>query len=69
MLLRTPRLTVVPLDAGLGDRAAELAALLQLRGHDAVYVAVAQARGVPLVTWDQEVVARASTVVTVLQPS
>lgn len=69
MLLRTPRLTVVLLDAALGDRAAELAAQLRLRGYDAVYVAVAEAMGMPLVTWDQEVLARASAVIPVLQPS
>ena len=69
MLLRIPSLTVVALDRPLGDRAMELAAQLRLRGHDAVYVAVAEALGIPLVTWDQEVLARASAVVRVLQPS
>lgn len=69
MLLSLPRLSVVPLDASLGDRAAELAALLRLRGHDATYVAVAEARGVPLVTWDREILTRASAVVATLQPS
>lgn len=69
MLLSLPRITVVPLDPVLGGRAAELAAMLRLPGHDATYVAVAEARGVPLVTWDREVLTRASAVIETLQPS
>jgi len=61
------RLTVdqavqIALENNLGVQIARIDPLVQ-------DLAVAQARGVPLVTWDQEVVARASTVVTVLQPS
>jgi predicted nucleic acid-binding protein len=46
---------VVPLDAELLDRALDLARRARLRAYDAVYVAVASLRGVPLFTIDEEV--------------
>ena len=45
-----------------------MAANLQLRGADAVYVAVAHSMGIPLVTWDQELRVRSSGFIEVLQP-
>jgi predicted nucleic acid-binding protein len=42
----------VPVDDVLGDLAASLAAEYQIRGCDAVYVALARQRGVPLITLD-----------------
>lgn len=53
-LKRLPRLVLVPLDEGLADRAASLAARHQLRGSDAVYAAVALQFGSTLVTLDRE---------------
>ncbi len=64
----TPLLRLVPLDEKLGESAAELAASLSLRGADAVYVAVARALGVPLFTWDRELLARASGMIDVSEP-
>ena len=41
------------IDSALADRAAELSAALGVRGADAIYVALAEALDVPLVTWDR----------------
>ena len=68
-VLRLPRLRLVAIDAGLGERAAEIAAELRLRGADAVYVAVAERLGLPLVTWDDEQYERARPLVPTLRPT
>jgi predicted nucleic acid-binding protein len=68
-LLALPGLRLVALDSDLGSLAAEIAAVLRLRGADAVYVAVARSLGLPLVTWDREIHARAGRFVDVRQPS
>ena len=44
----------VPVDDALGDLAADLAAEYQIRGCDAVYVALALQRGATLITLDQQ---------------
>lgn len=62
-LLRLPFLRVVAVDRTLGLQAANLAADLGLRGTDAMYVAVAERLGLPLVTWDREQRERAATIV------
>ncbi|HSH80214.1 MAG TPA: type II toxin-antitoxin system VapC family toxin [Herpetosiphonaceae bacterium] len=49
-----PEIHLFPLDKALGQRAAELAIDLRLRGADAIYVAVAEQLGLPLITWDRE---------------
>jgi predicted nucleic acid-binding protein len=67
-LLTDPLVELVPLDDELGLEAARLAADLGLRGADAVYVAVARRRGVPLLTWDREQLARATRVVAAQEP-
>lgn len=53
-LLRLRRLLLLRLDADLAALAAQVASDLKLHGSDAVYVAVAQRLGIPLVTWDRE---------------
>lgn len=68
-VVQFPRLQVLPLDETLGNRAVELAARLQLRGSDAVYVALAESLRVPLITWGTELLDRAPAVVATLQPS
>lgn len=60
---------LVPIDDELGLDAARLAADLGLRGADAVYVAVARRRRVPLLTWDLEQLARAARVVAAQEPA
>jgi len=67
-ILNAPSLRLIGLDLELSAEAAEVAANLQLRGGDAVYVAVARSLGVPLVTWDQELHVRASGFVEVVYP-
>lgn len=58
-----------PVDRALAHASALLAATLGLRGADAVYVALAEARQVPLVTWDSDLLKRAAPAVTVLTPA
>ena len=67
-ILSTPNLRLVYTDSALGMLAADLAADQRLRGADALYVAVAQRLKIPLVSWDQEQVARASGAITVYMP-
>lgn len=61
-------LKVFPLGDELMKHATALAARLRLRGADAVYVALAHRRGLPLVTWDSEVRERAAPLVRVVRP-
>jgi predicted nucleic acid-binding protein len=51
-LQRVPHFRFVPVDDDLGQLAAELAAEHQIRGCDAVYVALAQQCGATLITLD-----------------
>ncbi len=67
-VLGIPGLRLVPVDRELTRRAAGLAGRLELRGAEAVYVAVAVALRVPLVTWDDDQRERASAVALVLTP-
>lgn len=68
LVLRQPALYLVALDEQLSTNAARLAANLQLRGADAVYVATADSLNIPLVTWDREQLNRAARHVTVWTP-
>lgn len=68
LVQRLPNVRLVPLDPALARLSAALAAELYLRGADAVYAALAQRLGLPLVTWDQEQQRRAVPDVTVLMP-
>jgi len=65
---RFPDITFVPLDDGLAEEAAEVAASHRLRGSDAVYVAVARRFGAALVTLDSEQSQRAGSLVPVRLP-
>jgi predicted nucleic acid-binding protein len=53
-LSRLPHLMLVPLDTGLAQQAADVAAQHFLRGSDAVYAAVALRFGSTLITLDRE---------------
>jgi len=53
-LRRVPNFQVVPVDDRLSDLAAEIAARYQIRGCDAVYVALAQQLGATLITLDRQ---------------
>ena len=63
-----PNLRWIPMDVSVRDHAARLAIDLRLHGADAVYVAVADWLGVPLVTWDREQLTRAGPAVQVTTP-
>lgn len=67
-VMRSPGLSVVPVDLALGQTAGRTAIRYRLRGADAVYVAVAQALELPLVTWDRELTERARDFVSIVQP-
>lgn len=56
--IRGPRFLAVALDSDVLEQATAIARRAKLRGYDAVYAAVALARGLPLATLDLEVVAR-----------
>ena len=64
-----PRLRLVPIDDAMATRAAEIAMTRRLRGADSVYVAVAEAFGATLITWDAEMLERAPAVVPTLTPA
>lgn len=57
-----PLLRLHSVDEDLAAAAAALAGTLRLRGADAVYGALARHLDVPLVTWDNEQIARAGAV-------
>ncbi len=59
---------LIPIDALLAEEGARLAGKLRLRGADAVYVAVANQLGIPLITWDHEQLTKGGRVATVLTP-
>jgi predicted nucleic acid-binding protein len=65
---RLPNLLVVIPDGPLWDAALSAAAGQSLRGADAVYVALADVLGLPLVTWDREQRDRAGRRVKVTRP-
>jgi len=56
-------------DAGLAHQAALIAADLGLRGADAIYVALAERLGCPLVTWDVEMIRKTKGVIEARQPT
>ncbi len=64
-----PRLQLVALALPLAQRAVQVAAMHQLRGADAVYVAVAGAVGARLITWDVEMLDRGAAVVPTATPT
>ena len=68
MLQKHSRIRLVDLDEPLAVAVARLATALRIRGADAVYVAVAQTFGLPLITWDQEQMTRAASVVQTRTP-
>lgn len=66
MVLATPGLRVVSVDAEVGRRAAEMAAIYRLRGADAIYVAVAYLLALPLATLDGEMRERGAAAVEIV---
>lgn len=62
-------ISLANLESELAVRSAEVAAQLFIRGTDATYVALAQAVGLPLVTWDGEQRERGAASIDVRTPS
>jgi predicted nucleic acid-binding protein len=62
------QVTIVPMSGQLIQDSAATAASLRLRAGDAVYVAVAQRLGLPVVSWDSEIVQRGGLRVPVFDP-
>jgi predicted nucleic acid-binding protein len=67
-LYSMPEMRLAPVDQGLIDEAADLAADLGLRGADAVFVALARLLGIPLVTFDNEQLSRPTSVIATIRP-
>lgn len=63
-----PIMSLVPIDTTLLKQSADIAASLRLGAGDAVYAAVAAQLGVPLVTFDKEVLIRTKGVITTIRP-
>ena len=57
LMQRLPNIGLVPIDRTLAEFGAGLAADRGLRGAEAMYVAVASRLDIPLVTWDDELLA------------
>ncbi len=68
-VLGDPGITIVAIDKVLAETAAYHASDLFLRGADAIYVALAERLAIPLVTWDQELMTRAATLIEVRTPT
>jgi predicted nucleic acid-binding protein len=64
-----PNVTFVPVDDGLADEAADIAADYALRGMDTIYVAVARRHGCAPLTLDTELRGRTSALLPVLTPA
>jgi len=68
MMRMIPSHIWLALDNWLTAEASYCATMFRLRGADAVYVATALSNNATLVTFDQEIIDRASTALTVLKP-
>ena len=58
----------VPLDATLVDMSVDIASHLQLRAGDAIYTAVASQLNIPLISWDNEQLQRAGSLIPTYTP-
>ncbi len=68
LLGNVPNLHFVAIDMDLARTSARIAAAVGLRGADAVYVALAQSLGFKLITWDNEMLEKASGVCFAAKP-
>lgn len=68
-LVRVPELTLVELSSSLLQQAIDVAADTGLRAGDAIYAALAQQEGIPLVTWDMDFQRRVGSRITILAPN
>ena len=68
-ILANPAVSLVSVDQPLASLAARHATSLALKGADAIYTALAEHMGLPLVTWDNEQLTRAAGRIQVRQPA
>jgi predicted nucleic acid-binding protein len=68
-MMATPTLQIMEISMPLAQSAANLATNLSLRGMDAIYAALAVERGLPLITWDNELLERAGQAVRITTPT
>ncbi len=59
---------VIAMDSAFIQASADIAADLRLRAGDATYVALAYQLNIPLISWDNEQLERASNLVTTYTP-
>lgn len=67
-LRRIPNFVFIPVDADISDFASRLAAEKQLRGADAVYVAIASIFNMKLITLDEEQRRKSKDIVKAITP-
>ncbi|MEX2598136.1 MAG: PIN domain-containing protein [Dehalococcoidia bacterium] len=68
LIQELPNVRLVPVDRLLAELAAKSASELRLRGADAIYIALASYLGIPLVTWDNELIRRGGYAVDTTTP-
>jgi predicted nucleic acid-binding protein len=68
-IVRSPVVTLVPLDEAMAEEVAEMAMATHLRAADAIYVATARRYGSTLVTADDEQKLRAQSVIPAMLPA
>ncbi|HEX8231623.1 MAG TPA: PIN domain-containing protein [Chloroflexia bacterium] len=68
-LLRAAGLQLIPVDTPLILDAADLAGRLRIRGADAFYVATAHQKAIPLVSWDNDQLNRATVLTHAMMPN
>lgn len=68
-VLNEPLITPAPLTNTIAEAAARAAARCRVRAGDALYVALAEELGVPLITWDDQLLDRARVLVDVRRPT
>jgi len=68
-LISANSMQFIPMDSTLVQEAVNVAADLQLRAGDAIYVAVARNLNLPLVSWDKEQLQKAGTNLLTYTPS
>ncbi|MBF6614509.1 MAG: PIN domain-containing protein [Chloroflexi bacterium] len=65
---RLAQARIVPMDEALMSEATGVAARFGLRGADSIYIAAARQLGIPLLTWDNEQLTRATGIITAFHP-
>jgi predicted nucleic acid-binding protein len=61
-------ITLTPMEDEVIEASMNLAADLSLRAGDAIYIAIAHKRGLPIVSWDNQQLQRAASLVTAYTP-